>query len=65
LIDPTAVNMLYIEAISDLDGGRVTISDEMKTKISTLKKNGKKKEVFHNTFPIQMCMSRNGFLTHL
>jgi sorting nexin-17 len=45
LIDPTAVNMLYIEAISDLDGGRVTISDEMKTKISTLKKNGKKKEL--------------------
>ena len=45
LSDNTALNMIYIEAISDIDSERLIVPEAIKDKLLALKKSGKRREV--------------------
>lgn len=45
LSSSVGLNLLYIEAVSDVEGGDLDLSQDIKQKLGQLKKSGKRKEV--------------------
>lgn len=41
-----AMNLLYIQAVAEINWGWIPITDELRNKLTVLKKHGKKKEVY-------------------
>lgn len=40
------MNLLYIQAVAEINWGWIPITDELRNKLTVLKKHGKKKEVY-------------------
>lgn len=40
------MNLLYIQAVAEINWGWISITDELRNKLTVLKKHGKKKEVY-------------------
>lgn len=43
-----AMNLLYIQAVAEIQWGWISITDELKNQLTVLQKHGKKKEVWRN-----------------
>lgn len=45
--DEVATNLLYIQAIAEIQWGWIHITDELKNQLNILQKQGKEKEVLY------------------
>ncbi|XP_003386341.1 PREDICTED: sorting nexin-17-like [Amphimedon queenslandica] len=56
LSDSTALNMIYIETIRDIDTETLTVPDSIKDKLVSLKKSGKRKEFIETLSSQPTCL---------